>query len=100
MVLVEGRGHADDDRVHLIDFGVVRRGAKARLLRFLNGLGQDAHDVGIARIESAHLARLACDDFAMLRRELVRQRHGVRHGRHLNQPGVAVEHTPDEFAAR
>jgi hypothetical protein len=36
MVLVQRSGNADDDRVHLRDFGVVCRGVEARLLRGLN----------------------------------------------------------------
>ncbi len=55
VVLVERRGHADDHRIHGVNLGVVGRGAEARLLRFNNGLGQNAHDVGPARVERGHL---------------------------------------------
>ena len=55
VVLVERRGHADDHRIHGGDLGVVGRGAEARLLHFRNGFGQNANDVGPARVERGHL---------------------------------------------
>ena len=55
VVLVERRGDADDDRVHVGDLGVVRGGAEAGFLRFLNGGGKDAHDVGAAGVELGDL---------------------------------------------
>ena len=57
VVLVERGGDADDDRVHLGDLGIVRRGAEAGLLRLLNLAGENAHDVGAAGVERAHLVR-------------------------------------------
>lgn len=55
MVFVQRGRHANDDRVHESDFGVVRCGAEARLLRLLNSGGENAHDVGPARIELCYL---------------------------------------------
>jgi hypothetical protein len=56
-MLIERGGHADDDRVHLRDFRVICRGAKSGLLRFLNGVGENANDVGTAGVEGFHLVR-------------------------------------------
>ena len=57
VILVERRGNADDDCVHGGDFGVVRSSAEAGLLRLPNFRGENADDVGTARIELADLVR-------------------------------------------
>ena len=55
MVVVERGGHADDDRIHFSDVGVVGCGVEAGLLRGLNGARQDADDVRAAGVEDAYL---------------------------------------------
>ena len=54
VVPVEGSGHANDDCVHLGNFGVVVGGVEADALRLLNGCGRNAYDVGPAGVEFFH----------------------------------------------
>ena len=58
MIAVERSRHADDDGIHFGDIGVVGSGAEAGLLRRLDLLGQDAHDVGSAAVEGGYFGFL------------------------------------------
>ncbi len=51
VILVQGCRDADDDGVHLVNLGVVRRRVEAGLLRFLNHLREDTNNVGAASVE-------------------------------------------------
>ena len=57
VVLIERSGHADNDRVHLGDLGVIRRRPEARLLRLPDGGGKDADDIGAAGVEGPYLVQ-------------------------------------------
>src|ERR1700722_17825145 len=55
MVIAEGRGHANQNRVDSRDLGEIRGGAKAHGLGSLNLLWVDAMNVGFAGVEPVHL---------------------------------------------
>jgi len=55
VILVERGGDADDDDVHGFDFGVIGGGVEAEFLRVLNGIREDADNVGAAGVEGAYL---------------------------------------------
>ena len=50
MMLIERRGDADNDHIHLRDFRVFRRSAEAGLLRHQNFTWENANDVGPAGV--------------------------------------------------
>lgn len=54
--LVKRRWNADDDCVHVGDFGIVGGGLESGFLRLLNGLGEDTDDVGAAAVQGFDLA--------------------------------------------
>ena len=58
MVFVERSGDADDDHVHVGDFGIVGGGAEAGVPGFLDGRRKDTNDVGAAAVERVNLALL------------------------------------------
>ena len=53
MVLIQRRWNADDDRIHPVDFGIVRCCAKAGFLCVLNRVGENPHDIGTTCVQRA-----------------------------------------------
>ena len=56
MILIERRGDADDDGIHLFQAGVVRSGFEALGAGVLNFAGQDADNVGATLGQGRDLA--------------------------------------------
>ena len=57
VILVQRRGHANNDGVHLPNLAVVGRSPEAGLLRLLNHLRQNAHNVAAARVQRLNLVQ-------------------------------------------
>src|SRR5947208_1757537 len=48
---------------------------------------------------TAHLRTIARHDFAMLRREPIRQLHSIRQGFHFDEPAIVIQRAPNELAS-
>ena len=91
MVLVQRCRHADDHRVHAGDLRVIRRSAKARLLRRFDLAGEDADDIGATGVERLHLARL---DVEARHSELLAAEEQRQGQAHISHPDDANEGLP------